>query len=114
LDLPLIAPDSLPPATGRWARSALLSPRPARSMRRVLHVIETMAAHEGGPPRVVAGLAIAQRAMGIEAHILCGDGRSLPDHLQYWLAHAAGFPAESVHAPAGRTASLPARAPALR
>jgi glycosyltransferase involved in cell wall biosynthesis len=83
-------------------------------MRRVLHVIETMAAREGGPPRVVAGLAIAQRAMGIEAHILCGDGRSLPEHLQYWRAHAAGFPAESVHAPAGRTASLPARAAALR
>jgi len=83
-------------------------------MRRVLHVIETMAAREGGPPRVVAGLAIAQHAMGIDAHILCGDGRSLPGHLQYWLSHAPGFPAGGVHAPAGRTASLPARAAALR
>lgn len=40
----------------------------------VLHVIETLAAHEGGPPRVVAGLATAQRALGIDAQVLCGGG----------------------------------------
>jgi glycosyltransferase involved in cell wall biosynthesis len=83
-------------------------------MRRVLHVIETMAAREGGPPRVVAGLAIAQRAMGMEAHILCGDGRSLPEQLQYWRSHAPGFPADSVHAPDSRGGSLLARTTTLR
>jgi glycosyltransferase involved in cell wall biosynthesis len=83
-------------------------------MRRVLHVIETMAAREGGPPRVVAGLAIAQRAMGIEAHILCGDGRSLPEYLQYWLSHVPGFPADVVHAPVGASRALTMRAAALR
>jgi glycosyltransferase involved in cell wall biosynthesis len=83
-------------------------------MRRVLHVIETMAPHEGGPPRVAAGLASAQRAIGIDAHILCGDGRALPEHLQYWLAQTHGLRADTVHAPLGRTDSLPARAAAVR
>jgi glycosyltransferase involved in cell wall biosynthesis len=82
-------------------------------MRRVLHVIETIAPREGGPPRVVAGLAVAQRSMGIDAHILCGDGRSLPDHLAYWQAHVAGFPSENVHSIAARASTLLARAAAL-
>ena len=70
-------------------------------MRRVLHVIETMAPREGGPPRVVAGLAVAQCAMGIDAHVLCGDGDALPEYLRYWEAHAPGFPSASVHSIAG-------------
>lgn len=78
-------------------------------MRRVLHVIETIAPREGGPPRVVAGLIVAQRSLGIDAHVLCADGRQLPDHLQYWQAHAAGFPAECVHAIGARARTLPAR-----
>lgn len=83
-------------------------------MLRVLHVIETMAPHEGGPPRVVAGLAVAQRSIGIDAHILCGDGTQLPNHLQYWQAHASGFPIESVHTMVPSSNSLAARASALR
>jgi glycosyltransferase involved in cell wall biosynthesis len=67
-------------------------------MLRVLHVIETIAPREGGPPRVVAGLARAQRDLGIEADVLCGDGRDLADYLEYWQAHAAGFAPDSVHA----------------
>ena len=82
-------------------------------MRRVLHVIETIAPREGGPPRVVAGLAVAQRSMGIDAHILCGDDRSLPEHLQHWQAHAAGFPSDSVHSIATRSNTLLARGAAL-
>src|SRR5712671_149760 len=82
-------------------------------MHRVLHVIETIAPREGGPPRVVAGLAVAQRSMGIDAHILCGDGRLLPDHLQYWQVHAVGFPSENVHTIAARSNALLARAAAL-
>jgi glycosyltransferase involved in cell wall biosynthesis len=83
-------------------------------MRRVLHVIETIAPREGGPPRVVAGLAVAQRSMGIDAHILCGDGRSLPEHLQHWQAHAAGFPSANVHSITTRSNTHLARAAALR
>lgn len=82
-------------------------------MDSVLHVIETIDPREGGPPRVVAGLAIAQRSMGIDAQILCGDGRWLSDHLQYWQGSAPGFPAAHVHAPASAADSLPARAAAL-
>ncbi|HUI63037.1 MAG TPA: glycosyltransferase, partial [Steroidobacteraceae bacterium] len=67
-------------------------------MLRVLHVIETIAPREGGPPRVVAGLARAQRELGIEADVLCGDGQDLADHLEHWQAHAAGFAPNSVHA----------------
>jgi glycosyltransferase involved in cell wall biosynthesis len=83
-------------------------------MRRVLHVIETIAPREGGPPRVVAGLAVAQRAMGIDAHILCGDGRLLAEHLQYWQVHAPGFPSENVHSIATHRNNLAARGAALR
>ncbi len=83
-------------------------------MLRVLHVIETMAPREGGPPRVVAGLTVAQRSMGIDAHILCGDAGELPDHLQYWQAHASGFPVESVHSATPPSNNLAARATALR
>jgi glycosyltransferase involved in cell wall biosynthesis len=82
-------------------------------MLRVLHVIETMAPREGGPPRVVAGLAVAQRSIGIDAHILCGDAAQLPDHLQYWQAHASGFPLESVHSAVPPSNNLAARATAL-
>lgn len=83
-------------------------------MLRVLHVIETMAPHEGGPPRVIAGLAVAQRSMGVDAHILCGDGARLPDHMQYWQAHATGFPIENVHTTPASSNNLAARAMALR
>jgi len=83
-------------------------------MLRVLHVIETIAPQEGGPPRVAAGLAVAQSAVGIDAHILCGDGRSLPDYLQYWQAHVPGFPSANVHTAASRSDNLIARAMALR
>jgi glycosyltransferase involved in cell wall biosynthesis len=76
---------------------------------RVLHVIETIAPREGGPPRVVAGLARAQRSLGIDAHVLCGDGGELSDHLRFWLAHAPGFPADSVHAIGTRGQALSAR-----
>jgi glycosyltransferase involved in cell wall biosynthesis len=78
-------------------------------MRRVLHVVETLAPHEGGPPRVVANLAIAQRALGSDAHILCGDGRALAHHIEYWRAHAPGFPAEKVEGIAAHSDSLFAR-----
>jgi glycosyltransferase involved in cell wall biosynthesis len=66
-------------------------------MRRVLHVIETMAPREGGPPRVVAGLLTAQRSIGIDAQVLSGDTRVLSQHLRYWQAHVDGFSADSVH-----------------
>ena len=82
-------------------------------MRRVLHVIETMAPAEGGPPRVVAGLLVAQRAMGIDAQVLCGDGAELPVHLAHWRAHAPGFAADAIHA-VGGGASLVGRRAALQ
>jgi glycosyltransferase involved in cell wall biosynthesis len=78
-------------------------------MRRVLHVIETIAPEEGGPPRVVANLAVAQGSLGSDTHILCGDGRRLPDLLRYWKTHAAGFPAENVHGIEAQSESLFAR-----
>jgi glycosyltransferase involved in cell wall biosynthesis len=87
---------------------------PFKRMLRVLHVIETMAPHEGGPPRVVAGLVVAQRSMGMDAHILCGDGMQLPEHMHYWQAHAAEFPMENVHSMVPSSNNLPARAMALR
>jgi glycosyltransferase involved in cell wall biosynthesis len=83
-------------------------------MTRVLHVIETMAPHEGGPPRVVAGLSVAQRRMGIDAHILCGDGTQLPAQVQYWQAHESGFRGDSVHTMASRSNGLAPRMSALR
>lgn len=55
---------------------------------RVLHIIETLAPHEGGPPRVVAGLAGAQCAAGIDAQVFCGDGGQLPTHMLYWRDNA--------------------------
>lgn len=83
-------------------------------MLRVLHVIETMAPHEGGPPRVVAGLAIAQRSMGVDAHILCGDGKQLANHVQYWQAHTSGFPIENIHTIPSWSKYSAVRAMALR
>jgi glycosyltransferase involved in cell wall biosynthesis len=83
-------------------------------MLRVLHVIETMAPREGGPPRVIAGLAVAQLSMGVDAHILCADGAQLPEHVQYWEAHASGFPVDNVHTILPRSNNLAARAMALR
>jgi glycosyltransferase involved in cell wall biosynthesis len=82
------------------------------TVRRVLHVIETLAPREGGPPRVVAGLLVAQRARGLEAHVLCGDGVDLPEHLAHWRAHAPGFPESAVHAVSG--SSLLGRRAALQ
>jgi glycosyltransferase involved in cell wall biosynthesis len=82
-------------------------------MLRVLHVIETIAPEEGGPPRVVASLAAAQRRLGIDAQILCGDRAHLADHARYWQAHVPGFPTDHVHAVAPRSGSLAARAMAL-
>jgi glycosyltransferase involved in cell wall biosynthesis len=66
-------------------------------MLRVLHVIETIAPREGGPPRVVVALTAAQRSMGVDAHILCGDGRLLPEYLDYWQSHTDGFSGQGVH-----------------
>jgi glycosyltransferase involved in cell wall biosynthesis len=83
-------------------------------MLKVLHVIETMAPLEGGPPRVVAGLTVALRSMGIDAHILCGDGPQLSDHLQYWQAHVPEFPVENVHTTIPSVNNLAARVMALR
>jgi glycosyltransferase involved in cell wall biosynthesis len=83
-------------------------------MLRVLHVIETVAAREGGPPRVVASLATAQRRLGIDAQILCGDGAQLPEHACYWAAHVPGFHTDHVHTVTPRSANLVARATALR
>jgi glycosyltransferase involved in cell wall biosynthesis len=83
-------------------------------MLRVLHVIETIAPREGGPPRVVASLATAQRRLGIDAQILCGDGARLSDHARYWQAHVQGFPTDHVHTVAPRSGSVVARAIALR
>ncbi len=83
-------------------------------MLRVLHVIETMAPREGGPPRVVAALSAAQRALGVNAQILCGDGRLLGEYLPYWQRHADGFSGQGVHSAAGRAGSMPARALALQ
>jgi glycosyltransferase involved in cell wall biosynthesis len=83
-------------------------------MLRVLHVIETMAPNEGGPPRVVAGLSVAQRSMGIDAHILCGDGTQLTNYVQYWQHHASGFPIENIHTMVPKSNNLAARAVALR
>jgi glycosyltransferase involved in cell wall biosynthesis len=83
-------------------------------MLRVLHVIETVAPREGGPPRVVASLVTAQRQLGIDAQILCGDGAQLPDHARYWEAHVPGFPTEHVHTVAPPAPNLVARAMAVR
>ncbi len=66
-------------------------------MHRVLHVVETMAPREGGPPRVVAALATAQRSLGIDAQVLSGDGALLPQYLHYWQTHVDGFSAGNVH-----------------
>jgi glycosyltransferase involved in cell wall biosynthesis len=63
----------------------------------VLHVIETISPREGGPPRVVSGLAAAQRALGIDAQILCGDGSRLPEYAEYWQRHVHGFPVPYLH-----------------
>jgi len=75
-------------------------------------VIETIAPREGGPPRVVAGLLVAQRARGLDAQVLCGDGADLPEHLEYWRAHTPGFAPGAVHAVSGT--SLLDRRAALR
>jgi glycosyltransferase involved in cell wall biosynthesis len=96
------------------SRSEDLLRRPAKGMRRVLHVIETIAPDEGGPPRVVANLVVAQRSLGTDSHILCGDCRLLPDHLRYWRTHAPGFPAENVHGIAAYRQSLFARRQSLQ
>jgi glycosyltransferase involved in cell wall biosynthesis len=83
-------------------------------MLRVLHVIETMAPHEGGPPRVAAGLAVAQRSMGIDAHILCGDGTALPGHVKFWQVHASGFATENAHTVVPRSNNFASRFVVLR
>jgi glycosyltransferase involved in cell wall biosynthesis len=70
-------------------------------MPRVLHVIETIAPREGGPPRVVIALVAAQRSMGVHADILCGDHSLLPEYLQYWQSHADGFSPKGVHSARG-------------
>jgi glycosyltransferase involved in cell wall biosynthesis len=82
-------------------------------MIRALHVIETLAPREGGPPRVVAGLSVAQRRMGMDAQVLCGDGAQLPNHAQYWQVHEPGFRVEDVHTMVSGD-SLPMRMAALR
>ncbi len=82
-------------------------------MTRVLHVIETLAPREGGPPRVVAGLSVAQRRMGMDAQVLCGDGAQLPNHARYWRVHEPGFRGEDVHTMAS-AGNLPMRMAALR
>ena len=83
-------------------------------MLKVLHAIETMAPHEGGPPRVVAALTIAQRSIGVDAQIFCGDGAMLAHYLPYWEAHAPGFPGEVVHSVPASARNRAARAAALR
>jgi glycosyltransferase involved in cell wall biosynthesis len=75
-------------------------------VRRVLHVIETITPREGGPPRVVSGLAAAQRALGIDAQILSGDGTQLPGYIEYWQRHVPGFPAAGSHTVAAGAAGL--------
>ncbi len=60
-------------------------------MLRVLHVIETMSAREGGPPRVVAGLAVAQHALGLHPHVLCADRGTLAEQARFWEVHEPGF-----------------------
>jgi glycosyltransferase involved in cell wall biosynthesis len=83
-------------------------------MLRVFHVIETLDPREGGPPRVVASLAAAQRHLGADAQILCGDGAELPRHARHWAAHVPGFPADRVHTVISRQSNIAARAMALR
>jgi glycosyltransferase involved in cell wall biosynthesis len=83
-------------------------------MLRVLHVIETIAPREGGPPRVVAALSAAQRSLGVDAHILCGDGLLLPEYLQYWQRHADGFSGHGVHSSGDRAGNMASRAFALQ
>jgi len=80
----------------------------------VLHVIETMAPHEGGPPRVVAGLAGAQCAMGIDAQVLCCDAGLLPEYLSFWGDNAPEFRAATVHTVYPRSGRIYSRAAALR
>ena len=83
-------------------------------MIKVLHVIETIAPHEGGPPRVVAGLTVAQRAMGIDAHVLCGDGGLLPEYVRFWEQHAPGYPGPNVHSTSAGAQTFLARRASLR
>lgn len=61
---------------------------------------------------MVAGLLGAQRALGMDAQVLCGDGAELPQYLAHWRAHAPGFAASVVHAVSA--ASLLGRRKALR
>jgi glycosyltransferase involved in cell wall biosynthesis len=73
-----------------------------------------MAPHEGGPPRVVAGLAGAQCASGTDAHVFCGDGSQLEAHLQYWRTNAPELSAVTVHTAGAPSGGIYARAIAVR
>ncbi len=46
---------------------------------------------------MVAGLAGAQRASGIDAHVFCGDGNQLGAQLRYWRDYAPELSAATVH-----------------
>lgn len=61
---------------------------------------------------MVAGLLVAQRALGMDAQVLCGDGAELPRYLAHWQAHAPGFAPGAVNAVSA--ASLLERRAALR
>jgi glycosyltransferase involved in cell wall biosynthesis len=50
---------------------------------------------------VVTGLVSAQRALGIDAQVLCGDGAALTQHLAHWRAQSASYPPGTVHTVAG-------------
>lgn len=61
---------------------------------------------------MVAGLLVAQRARGLDAQVLCGDGAELAAHLAHWRAHTSGFADSAVHAVSG-TSLLSRRAALL-
>ena len=52
--------------------------------------------------------------MGIDAQILSGDGRLLPEYARYWQAHAHGFSGQGLHSVPAEAGGLLARALALR
>jgi len=71
------------PRDGAFASSSAGSPRAGRSSyhsaMNVLHVIYSMNPSHGGPPRVVARLAVAQQRLGCRVSILCyGSEDELP------------------------------------
>jgi len=73
-----------------------------------------MSPHEGGPPRVVAGLSVAQARLGMRPQILCADGAALGERGRYWEDHEPGFTAHALQSGCDGARGLLARRAELR